>query len=305
MQQKIDLGNAVLKGVSRSFYISIRLLPRLMREPVSVAYLLARASDTIADTEKVPMELRKACLQKFYDALKNEVARDELLEMISSKFVNYQTNKKEEMLLRRLEDVFGWYDTVREWAWDAINVVLKPIVEGQQWDVDYFGEDGPKQIDTEERLEKYCYQVAGSVGEFWGVVGTEAYHRFTDLEFEKLQSLGVKYGKGLQLVNILRDMPEDLEKGRCYIPDVDFKDKKALLRASKIYRRKARKYLEQGLIYASSLRQKRTKIATALPALIGLKTLELMDEADWEQWEQGIKITRKQVRQCMWKAFWH
>ncbi|MFT5906209.1 MAG: farnesyl-diphosphate farnesyltransferase, partial [Cryomorphaceae bacterium] len=41
MQQKVDLGNAVLKGVSRSFYLTIRLLPRLMREPVSVGYLLA------------------------------------------------------------------------------------------------------------------------------------------------------------------------------------------------------------------------------------------------------------------------
>lgn len=276
-----------------------------MREPVSVGYLLARASDTIADTEQVPMELRKACLQKFYDALKDEDAREELLEMVSSKFISYQTNEREELLLNRLGDVFGWNDSMRDWAWHAVSDVLKPIVDGQRWDVDYFADEGTKQIESEEQLDKYCYQVAGSVGEFWGVVGTKAYKRFSEFEFEKLQSLGVKYGKGLQLVNILRDMPEDLENGRCYIPDVDFEDKKALMQASKIYRRKARKYLEDGLVYASTLRQKRSKIATALPAFIGLKTLDLMDDADWEQWEQGIKITRKQLRACLWKALWH
>ncbi len=273
-----------------------------MREPVSVGYLLARASDTIADTEKVPVALRKECLQKFYDALKDDDLREGFLELISSEFVKYQTNKKEEILLERLGDVFGWYDTVRDWAWHAINDVLKSIVEGQKWDVDYFGEKGAKQVVSEGRLDKYCYQVAGSVGEFWGVIGTRAYCRFSKLEFEELQSFGVKYGKGLQLINILRDMPEDLENGRCYLPGVDFKDKQALLRVSKDYRKKASKYLKDGLVYVSSLRQKRTRIATALPALIGLKTLDLMDDASWEQWEEGIKITRKQVRQCLWQA---
>eukprot|EP01034_Spumella_vulgaris_P003029 gene3029-3914_t len=38
---------ALLRGVSRSFYVSIRLLPGPLREPVAAAYLLARATDTI------------------------------------------------------------------------------------------------------------------------------------------------------------------------------------------------------------------------------------------------------------------
>ena len=85
-----------------------------MREPVSIAYLLARASDTLADTEKVPAKLRMACLDLFIESLKNETARVELLEMICKRFVKYQTDAREELLLKKLQDVFEWYDTVRD-----------------------------------------------------------------------------------------------------------------------------------------------------------------------------------------------
>jgi len=302
VKQKVELGNAVLKGVSRSFYLSIRLLPRLMREPVSIGYLLARASDTLADTEKVPAKLRMECLDLFLDALKNDTTREELLEMISSRFVQYQTNPKEKLLLEKLSDVFDWYDTVREWAWADIAEVMKPIVAGQKWDVQYFGIDKNKQIKSEKDLDTYCYQVAGSVGEFWGNVGQHAYKRFTTFTDDILKIKGVRYGKGLQLINILRDLPEDLEQGRCYLPDVSTKDTEKLLESTKKFRTQAREYLEQGLEYSTSLRQKRSRIATALPALIGLKTLDLMDEATWEDWQAGIKITRKEVRKCLWKA---
>ena len=60
-----DLGGPVLASVSRSFYLSIRLLPRKLRAPVGLAYLLARASDTIADSAGVPVETRVQHLAAF------------------------------------------------------------------------------------------------------------------------------------------------------------------------------------------------------------------------------------------------
>src|ERR1700677_146430 len=44
----------LLKGVSRSFYLTLRVLPAGMRDPISLGYLLARAADTIADTSLIP-----------------------------------------------------------------------------------------------------------------------------------------------------------------------------------------------------------------------------------------------------------
>ena len=305
MQQRVDLGKAVLRGVSRSFYLTIRLLPRLMREPVSVGYLLARASDTIADTESISAELRKECLSLFYGALKNEEVREELCSLLEEKFIDVQENKKERLLLKRLKDVFGWYDSVRDYAWRAIANVMEPIVEGQRWDVDYFAIQHNKQIESADSLEHYCYQVAGSVGEFWGIVGKNAYSRFSKLNSDELKEIGSKYGKGLQLVNILRDLPTDIKNGRCYIPDVNMEDNEAIMNAAKEWRIKARKYLEEGLSYSSKLRQKRVKIATALPAIIGLKTLDQLDEANWEQWQEGIKISRKEVRLSIKEAIFY
>ncbi|MFT5906770.1 MAG: farnesyl-diphosphate farnesyltransferase [Cryomorphaceae bacterium] len=305
MQQKVDLGNAVLKGVSRSFYLTIRLLPRLMREPVSVGYLLARASDTIADTEAVPAELRKECLSIFHQSLKDEDTREKLCELLEEKFIEHQDNEREKLLLTRIADVFDWYDTVTEQDWIAISDVMKPILQGQVWDVDFFAIQKEKQIDSEEDLENYCYQVAGSVGEFWGVVGKNSDHRYSEYDVEQLKANGTKYGKGLQLVNILRDLPADLENGRCYLPGVDTEDTKAVMKASKYWREKARQYLEIGLTYSSTLRQKRAKIATALPAIIGLKTLDLLDGATWEQWKDGIKISRKEIYKSLLQAVFH
>lgn len=305
MKQKVDLGNAVLRGVSRSFYLSIRFLPRLMRESVSLGYLLARASDTIADTEAVPAELRNECLSLFHAALKDEQIREKLCGLLDEQFIQHQENEREKLLLKRMADVFAWYDSVREHDWIAIADVMKPILDGQIWDVDFFVIRGNKQVETAEDLERYCYQVAGSVGEFWGIVGRNADHRFSTYSEEQLKDDGIKYGIGLQLVNILRDLPADLKNGRCYLPDVDLKKKKAVMRAAKKWRGIARQLLEVGLAYSSALRQKRTKIATALPALIGLKTLDLLDAATWQQWESGIKISRKEVRKSLFQAIFH
>src|SRR4051812_28226914 len=58
---------ALLRGVSRSFYLSIRLLPAGMREPVAVGYLLARASDTVADTTSIGIDQRRSQLKVLAD----------------------------------------------------------------------------------------------------------------------------------------------------------------------------------------------------------------------------------------------
>ena len=60
----------LLSRVSRSFYLTLRVLPSVMREPIGLAYLLARASDTIADTELVPSSRRLELLRAYGNALR-------------------------------------------------------------------------------------------------------------------------------------------------------------------------------------------------------------------------------------------
>ena len=60
----------LLKRVSRAFYLSIRVLPSTLREPVGLAYLLARAADTITDTEALSPEERLDGLLAFREVVK-------------------------------------------------------------------------------------------------------------------------------------------------------------------------------------------------------------------------------------------
>ena len=60
---------ALLRGVPRSFYLSIRLLPAPLRRPVAVAYLLARATDTVADTATLPADTRRDLLETLTTAI--------------------------------------------------------------------------------------------------------------------------------------------------------------------------------------------------------------------------------------------
>ena len=299
-----DLGKSVLKGVSRSFYLTIRLLPSKMREPVALGYLLARASDTIADTAEVPADLREQCLGCFTPALSAKEKRADLQQLILSEFVSYQSNAKEQHLLERLSDIFEWYDEVPSWQREAIDKVLDSICRGQMQDIRHFSIEGNPGLESAKATEAYCFHVAGSVGEFWSEVGLQSMYRFSRLEQEQLKELGGDYGIGLQLVNILRDLPEDFENGRCYLPVADPKDRQQVIEATGVWRKKAREYIESGLDYSRSLRYWRCRVATVLPALIAKETLDLLDDASWDDLKAGVKVNRKTVRKCLWKAMW-
>lgn len=76
------------------------------------------------------------------------------------------------------------------------------------------------------------------------------------------------------------------------------------MRESERWRVRAREYLNDGFAYADSLLQRRTRMATALPGLIGERTLDLLDKADWLGLQEGVKISRRQVYLSAWEAFW-
>src|ERR1700680_4921603 len=70
------LRGPVLRSVSRSFYLSIRILPWRLREPVALAYLLARATDTVADTTRIPGTVRPKTLHTLSNMIQGKAPRD-------------------------------------------------------------------------------------------------------------------------------------------------------------------------------------------------------------------------------------
>lgn len=309
----------LLKRVSRSFYLSMRFLPAAMREPVSLGYLLARASDTLADTAQVPVAVRVHCLEQFRASVpETQPEFTDFYAAVMRDFAPQQLHDGERELLQRLPDLFAWLMRSSSKNREALIEVLEEITRGQSWDLERFGESERNGTlsccESAEELETYAYRVAGSVGEFWTRVGfANLGSRFAEEEHcDQLVADGIAMGKGLQLVNILRDLSEDLKNGRCYLPRTELEeagwngagnpDPEVLLRVSQDWMEHCRNWLGQGWNYAARLKGHRVRFATVLPLILAEGTLVRMEEAGALALETKVKISRAEVRLAMGKA---
>jgi farnesyl-diphosphate farnesyltransferase len=259
----------LLKGVSRSFYLSIRLLPRPLREPVGVGYLLARATDTIADAPGLSAGERLAALDMLQASFM-EAGPVPRLPQASGATV------EEARLLGALPRCLQWLNELGEADRHDVRVVLGHITRGQRMDVER------PVLATEAELDEYTYLVAGCVGEFWTKLGFRHIPSFAWLPEDEMLDLGRRYGMGLQLINVLRDARRDQQIGRRYVP--------AQTDAALWFDR-ARGGLDAGMRYASAVRNARVRVASALPALVGARTLALVRARG-----AGVKMPRGEMR---------
>jgi farnesyl-diphosphate farnesyltransferase len=216
---------SLLKRVSRSFYLTLRLLPGPVREPISLAYLLARFTDTEADGA---------------------------------------VSDAEQELLGRREELESQLAASPDR--DLIEKVWRTIQDGQRFDQERFSR-GASPL-SEEELDRYTYLVAGCVGEFWTRICARRLPGFATRPVEEISALGVNFGKGLQLVNILRDRQADRQLGRVYVPDERLSGTLAL----------ARRHLQDAERYAGAVKILRLRVATALPLLLARETLDLVEQ---------------------------
>jgi farnesyl-diphosphate farnesyltransferase len=309
-----ELGRDILRSVSRSFYLSLRVLPKPLREPVSLAYLLARATDTIADTVHVGASVRAGHLRVLAEIIQGE-QRAEAVETLRSAFAPLQSNDAERRLIEALPSCIDWLQQLDAVDCADVREVLRNINRGQTLDVVRFGDAGTLgALASEAELDEYTYLVAGCVGEFWTRLGFRHIRGFADLPTDQMLDLGIRYGKGLQLINILRDAGSDLRAGRCYLPADELAScgmsAAQLLnepeRARPVFRKwqeRAAAGIAAGVEYGCAITNRRVRFATALPALIGARTLARLRAAGAQALHERVKIPRAQVRRLMLTAF--
>lgn len=297
------LGRELLEQVSRSFYLTLRLLPEGFREPMSIGYLLARATDTVADTEAVAIPARVESLGLMQSLIRDGGKVDEFRDQVESTFVPKQAHEGEKELLLRFDECLAALNAQSPALQKHTRFLMEQIVKGQAGDLTRFPELPGEEVvclRSDDELEEYTYLVAGCVGEFWTKVGLEVDRGFPAAKEAELLRLGKNYGKGLQLVNILRDFTEDLGKGRCYLPVASgtlAPDQAGQMRGvASEWSATARSYLLDGVAYTSKLRGLRLKMATGLPALLGLRTLDLLEEKGWSLKPEKLKISRAEVK---------
>jgi len=301
------LRGSILASVSRSFYLSIRLLPKKLRDPVSLGYLLARASDTIADTTEAPIDLRTEKLKLLARGIQGEALGDAIVHL-SASLAPLQKNKAERALIESLQPCLNWLDQSDVLDREEVRAVLDQINRGQILDLERFR--NPKQIvalETSAELDEYTYLVAGSAGEFWTRLCFRHVPKFAVRSEDEMLGMAKRYGMGLQLINILRDAGADLRAGRCYFPNEDLAvaamEPSQILREPERFqpihrkwREKAERGIEAGLQYARAIRNRRVRTATVLPALIGARTLALLRDAGATALRRHMKVPRRKVR---------
>jgi len=203
-----QLTSAVLKSVSRSFYLSLKVLPSAVRPAIAHAYLLARAADTIADTRLIDRRLRVTHLLALREEL--DAAKPGRLEAIVAATRTAQSLDTERTLLERLPDCLAGYRALAPDDRRRVRSVLGTIIEGMTEDLTRFpGEDegGLAALEKRADLDRYTYLVAGCVGEFWTEVHVAHRPRLRHWDLETMAALGIRFGKALQLTNVLSAQP--------------------------------------------------------------------------------------------------
>ncbi len=305
-----DLLGRLLREVSRSFYLTMRVLPRPIRPQIGLAYLLARTADTIADTALVLPDRRLSVLQQLRERIQgSNRARLELADL-----AEHQGTAAERESLERCEEILALLETFSDDDQRLIRDVLAVITSGQELDLKRFAEAGPERIialNTEEEFDDYTYRVAGCVGEFWTRVCRAHLFPKANLDDAWLVSNGVRFGKGLQSVNVLRDLAMDLRHGRCYLPEnrlwalgltpVDLLNPENEARFRPVYDTcldQAEAHLAAGWEYTSRLPRShvRVQLACAWPILIGVRTLSKLRVGKVLAPELRIKVSRPELR---------
>lgn len=311
-----ELLGSLLREVSRSFYLTLRVLPRSIRPQIGMAYLLARATDTIADTRLVDVQKRLEAL----DALRGRVLGSHTAGVDFGRLAEQQGTPGERALLSNIEPALSLLQGLSQDDLALVRQVLATITSGQELDLRRFGETPAgdvRALQTSEELDDYTYRVAGCVGEFWTKVCRLHVFREDALDDAQLLADGIRFGKGLQLVNILRDLPRDLREGRCYMPELllanaglkprDLLDPAKEPSFRELYSQHlnmAEGHLAAGWKYTNSIprREMRVRLACAWPVLIGIETIELLRRGPILDPARRVKVPRSHVRSILWSS---
>jgi phytoene synthase len=182
---------AIAKREAKNFYYAFVALPTPRRNAICAIYAFMRKADDLADDESVPMDKRRARLDAWIAAWRSASAggstSDPVFIAVRDATVRFQIPL----------------------------TLLDELVAGVTMDLDSAKEDAPDTYATFDNLYRYCYLVASVVG----LVCIRIFG-YTDPRAEKLAE---ETGIAFQLTNILRDVAEDAERNRVYLPLEDLK----------------------------------------------------------------------------------
>jgi farnesyl-diphosphate farnesyltransferase len=313
----------ILKNVSRSFYLSLRVLPSSVRTPVSLAYLFCRAADTIVDTSLFPPCQRLQILRDFRKQFLLDTPSFDDLEQLRAALLPQQTQQEAYQLFDQLPACFHLFMRLSAVDQQLIRELVLTLTHGMEMDLQYFPRDTTSTAQPFPDLailDLYTYYVAGVVGEFWTKIHKVYMQEWQPDQFQHLCALGIRFGQGLQMTNILKDLGKDLSLGRCYLPreyleqlhiGLEELTNPAILqrlRPLTIYLTwHTLDHLDQACHYVLQLPRKawRLRLSCMWPLLFAVQTLEVICRSEALLYpEARVKISRGVVYHTMFRSLW-
>ena len=314
----------ILKRVSRSFYLSLVILPKPARDQIALAYLFCRAADTIADTHILPPAERRQALDAFRHQFHLPQPKAEALERLQQQLLPHQATAGEGMLLQSLPACFDVYSAFSEVDQTLIRNLVLTLSKGMDMDLSHFPTDASQPVcalPTPSDLDRYTYYVAGVVGAFWTRMHAAHLPALQGCDIEALCRRGIRFGQGLQMTNILKDIAHDLKLGRCYLPASalasigveveELRQEATLARLRPLLHDLTRltlDHLDQARDYICALPMgmARLRLSCMWPLLFAAQTLAAICQTpDLLSSETRVKISRGAVYRTMARSLWH
>ena len=205
--------NNILQGVSRTFALTIPQLPENLYRIVGNAYLLCRIADTIEDDPHIPFHMKQMLYQDFVDVIghrkESTIFSEKTYPLLSDK-----TADAEKDLVKNTSTVIRITHSFTENQQSILEKCLRIMSFGMEKFVEQDTNLGLKDI---FELDRYCYHVAGVVGEMLTDLFCD-YSPYIAEKRDRLLDLAVSFGQGLQMTNILKDIWDDKNRGYCWLP---------------------------------------------------------------------------------------
>ncbi len=290
----------MLSKVSRTFSLSIEYLPPVLRESVTVAYLLFRVADCLEDHPEIVTERKAHLLRLWSDIVTDKRPARELLDQLSE----LDDTDPEVYVAQHADTVIHYLNNFPE---QLKNIIASHVCKTSQG-MARWQEQGPI-VNTEEEMDDYMHQVAGRVG--YLVTDIFSWYSPSIRKMrDSLMPLGREFGLALQTVNIIRGLSKDYERGWVFVPTTYFEkyglsheeffnspNKDKALSVIDLLVDKAKRHLNDGLTYITMLPRKelRIRLSCTWPLFFAVKTLAL-SRNNTNVLTSEAKITRRQVK---------
>ena len=214
-QRDADLAcqEEMLQGVSRTFALTIPQLPGPLREVVGNAYLLCRIADTIEDEPGIGASDKRYLAERFVEVVAGRLSAALFADELASR-LTAGSLPAEHVLVSHTDAVIRLTHSFRDRQRSALERCVRTMSRGMSEFAQSASLDG---LTDQAELDRYCYVVAGVVGELVTELFCD-YSPSIEARRERLMSLSVSFGQGLQMTNILKDVWDDRLRAACWLP---------------------------------------------------------------------------------------